>query len=105
MNEKNETLEYDEDLAVEFIHNYIPQDLKEKFTEDILYYILDLICEFYEKNDYLNEDDVEKEENELISFIVQQSEKDAIGNFLPDEILLVLRAEEAYMSTLDLDEE
>jgi len=105
MNDKNETLEYDEDLAVEFIHNYIPQDLKEKFTEDILYYILDLICEFYEKNDYLNEDDVEKEENELISFIVQQSEKDAIGNFLPDEILLVLRAEEAYMSTLDLDEE
>ena len=100
----DETFEYDEDRAVEFIHNYLPQDLKAKFTDDTLYYLLDLICEFYEKNDYLNEDDEEKEERELIAFIVQQARKDAIGNFLPEDILLVLRAEEAYMDTLDMGE-
>jgi len=101
MSDQTETFEYDEDKAVEFIHNCLPQDLKEKFPEDTLYYILDLICEFYEKNDYLNEDDEEKEEKELIAFIVQQAKKDLIGNFLSDDILLVLRAEEAYMDTLD----
>ena len=99
----SDPFEYDEDIAVEFIHNYLPQDLKVKFSKDTLYYILDLICEFYEKNDYLNEDNEEKEERELIAFIVQQSEKDAIGNFLPDDILMVLCAEDAYMNTLDIE--
>jgi len=101
MNEHNIVNEYDEDIAVDFIHNYLPQDLKEKFSKDTLYYILDLICEFYEANDYLNDDDEEKEENELISFIVTQSKKDKVGIFLPEEVILVLRAEEAYMDTLD----
>ena len=101
----DETFEYDEDVAVEFIHNYLPQDLKGIFSKDALYYILDLICEFYEKNDYLNDDDEEKEERELIAFIVQQSKKDSIGDFLPEDILIVLRAEEAYMETLDIEEE
>jgi hypothetical protein len=103
MSDKNITLEFDEDAAVEFIHNFLPQDLKEKFPNDTIYYILDLICEFYEKNDYLDEDDEEKEERELIAFIVQQAKKDAIGVFLPEDILLVLRAEGAYMDTLYLD--
>jgi hypothetical protein len=103
MSDQNEAFEYDEDVAVEFIHNHLPQDLKEKFTDDTLYYILDLICEFYEKNDYLNEDDEEKEEKELTAFIVQQAKKNAIGDFLSDDILMVLRAEEAYMNTLDIE--
>jgi len=101
MDEQNE---YDEDVAVEFIHNHLPQDLKIIFSKDTLYYILDLICEFYEQNDYLNEDDEEKEEKELIAYIVKQSKKDAIGSFLPDDVLMVLRAEEAYMETLDTEE-
>ena len=105
MNEQNGIFEYDDDVAVEFIRNYLPQDLKEKFPEDTLYYMLDLICEFYEKNDYLNEDDEEKEEKELIAFIVQQARKDAVGNFLPEDVLMVLRAEEAYTETLDLEDE
>jgi len=101
MDEQNEIFEYDEDAAVAFIGNYLPQELKVKFPDDTLYYLLDLICEFYEKNDYLNEDDEEKEERELIAFIVQQSQKDKIGDFLPEDILLVLQGEEAYMDTLE----
>ena len=105
MNDLNELLEYDDEAAVEFIYNYLPQELKEKLTEkDIIYYILDLICEFYEQNDYLNEDDEEKEEKELIAFIVQQSASDKIGVFLPEEIRLILRAETAYSDTLNISE-
>ena len=104
MSEQDELFEYDSEAAVEFIHNYLPQELKEKFTEDTIYYILDLICEFYEQNDYLNEEDEENEEKELITFIVQQSERDKVGIFLPEDILLVLRAEAAYSDTLDIYE-
>ena len=104
MNDQDEIFEYDEDAAVEFIRNYLPQDLKAKFPDDTLYYILDLLCEFYEKNDYLNDEDEEKEEKELIKFIVQQAKKDVVGDFLPEDILLVLRAETAYMDTLDVED-
>ena len=35
----------DDEKTIEFIKNYLPQDLKEKFTDDDLYYILDLIVD------------------------------------------------------------
>ena len=96
--------EYDDEIAIEFILNFLPQELKEKFPEDTLYYILDVICEFYDLHDWLNDDDEEKEERELIQFIVKQSEKDGIGRFSEEEIRLVLAAESAYCDTLDLSE-
>ena len=33
----------DDRLTVEFIKNYLPQEVKDKFTEDDLYYFLDVI--------------------------------------------------------------
>ena len=35
----------DDQKTIEFIKNYLPQDLKDKFTEDDLYYILDVIVD------------------------------------------------------------
>ena len=92
--------EYDDEAAVKFIQNYLPQELKEKFDEDTIYYILDVICEFYEKRDWLDDDDEEKEEQELVSFIIQQAQKDDIGTFSEEEIRLALTAEAAYSDTL-----
>ena len=37
----------DDRLAVESIQNYLPQEVKERFTEDDLYYFLDVIDEYY----------------------------------------------------------
>ena len=37
----------DDEKTVEFIKNYLPQDLKEKFSDDQIYYFLDLIDEYY----------------------------------------------------------
>ena len=35
----------DDEKTIEFIKNYLPQELKEKFSDDELYYFLDLIDE------------------------------------------------------------
>jgi hypothetical protein len=96
--------EYDDESAVKFIQNYLPQELKEKFSEDDIYYILDVICDFYDKKDWLSEDDEEKEEKELVKFIREQAKKDEIGDYSQDEIRLVLTAEAAYSDTLDISE-
>ena len=97
--------EYDDEMAVKFILNFLPSDLKDKFPEDTLYYMLDVICDFYEKQDWLDNEDDEWEEQELVQFIIQQSEKDKIGRFSEDEIRLVLAAEDAYCDTLELSDE
>jgi len=97
--------EYDDEMAVKFILNFLPLELKDKFPEDTLYYMLDVICEFYEQQDWLDNEDEEKEEEELVQFIIKQSEKDEIGQFTEEEIRLVLAAEGAYCDTLELSDE
>jgi hypothetical protein len=96
--------DYDEEAAVKFIQNCLPQELKKRFSDDDIYYILDVMCDFYEKNDYLDVEDEEKEEEDLIRFIIRQAQNDEIGKYTSEEIRLVLRAEEAYSDTLDISE-
>ena len=97
-----ELFEYDDEAAISFIQNHLPQELKEKFQEDTIYYLLDTICDFFEKKDFLNEDDLEKEEKELTNYLLSQSKKDDVGEFSSEEIILFLKAEEAYSDTLDV---
>jgi hypothetical protein len=96
--------EYDEEAAVKFIQNHLPQELKKKFEDDTIYYMLDVICDFYEQNDYFDNDDEEKEEKELIAYIITQAKEQEMGDFADDEIRLFLKAEEAYTDTLDIFE-
>ena len=44
----------DDEKTIEFIKNYLPQELKEKFSDDELYYFLDLIDEYYSEFSTLN---------------------------------------------------
>ena len=37
----------DDQKTIEFINNNLPQDLKDKITEDDLYNILDVIVDYY----------------------------------------------------------
>ncbi|MDH8702337.1 hypothetical protein M2138_001698 [Dysgonomonadaceae bacterium PH5-43] len=95
---------YDDEAAIEFIQNYLPQELKEKFDDDSIYYMLDVICDFYENKNWLSDDDDEKEEQELIKFLAEQTVKDEIGDFTKEELTLFLTAEKAYSETLDFED-
>lgn len=37
----------DDEKCVEYIKNYLPQELKERFSDDQLYYFLDVINDYY----------------------------------------------------------
>ena len=54
MSDKDDLI-YDEDDSVAFIQNYLPQELKGKFSNDDINYIVDLIYEFYESKGFLDE--------------------------------------------------
>ncbi len=97
----------DDEKTIEFIKNYLPQDLKEKFSDDELYYFLDLIDEYYVESGVLDEgndeDYVDIDLEEVAKFIVKEAKKDEVGEFDPEDILFVVQGEMEYVDSLDPD--
>ena len=86
----------DDEKTIEFIKNYLPQELKEKFSDDELYYFLDLIDEYYSESGILDaqpdEDgfiDIDLEK--VVDYIVKEAKKDEMGEFDPEEMLFVVK--------------
>ncbi|WP_085536125.1 hypothetical protein [Massilibacteroides vaginae] len=104
----NEELIYDEDDAVRFIRNYLPQELKEKFSDDDINYIVDLIYEFYDTKGFFDEnahnddENVEIDEEELISFVVKNAEKDGVGKFDVEDIIFIVQGELEYCESINM---
>jgi len=103
---EEEFLPYDDDEAIKFIRNQIPQELKVKFSDDDLNYLIDLIYEFYEEKGFLNDDDTEVDIDldELTAYVVKQAKKDKVGIYTEDEISFVVDAEIAYCDSLGVFE-
>ena len=106
MSDKNDFL-YDEDDSLAFIQNYLPQELKGKFSNDDINYIVDLIYEFYESKGFFDDDsdeneDVEIDEDELTQFVVKNAQKDGVGKFLPEEITFIVQGELAYCDSIQM---
>lgn len=95
----------DDEKTVEFIKNYLPQELKEKFTDDQLYYFIDLIDEYYTSSGCLDaqpdsEGYIHIDLDEITEFIVREAKKDEIGEFDPEEIFFVVQGEMEYGNSL-----
>lgn len=98
--------DYDDEKTIEFIKNYLPQELKEKFTDDELYYFLDLIDEFYSESGILDaepdaEGFVEVDLEAVADYIVKESKKDEMGDYDPEEILFVVQGEMEFGDSLE----
>ncbi|MBQ2292745.1 MAG: hypothetical protein II245_03615 [Bacteroidaceae bacterium] len=88
----------DDRLTVEYIQSYLPQDLKDKFTEEELYYFIDVIGEYYvdllEKHS--GEEDIDIDVEEVAEFVARQAKKDKIGDFSPEDLRWVVDGELEY---------
>lgn len=93
----------DDRLTVEFIQNYLPQDVKEKFTEDELYYFLDVIDEYYvtllekaEKKGVKDNEEMDIDIDELANHLARQAKKDKMGDFDAEDLRWVVEGELEY---------
>lgn len=107
MSNQNDDFLYDDDEAVRFIQNYLPQDLKGKFSNDDILYILDLVYEYYETNGLFDdEDDDEKEieidEDEVVEYVIKNLKRDKIGRFEPEEVTFIVQGEMEYCDSLNM---
>jgi len=92
---------------VAFIRNQLPQELKEKFSDDELYYFIDVMAEYYTDSGVFDEavadDDgyVDIDLEAVAAYVVKQAKKDDMGEYEPDEILLVAQADADFMDFAD----
>ena len=88
----------DDRLTVEYIQNYLPQEVKDKFTEDDLYYFIDVIGEYYVDllDKHSGDEDIDIDVEEVAKYVAKQAKKDNMGEFDPEDIRWVVDGELEY---------
>jgi hypothetical protein len=91
---------YDDDEAVKFIKDSLPEESKGKLSDDDITYIIDLIYDFYDSSGLFNEGDDDREieinEEEVVSYVVKNALSDGIGKYDADDISLIVKGEMDY---------
>ncbi len=98
----------DDARTVAYIREHLSPEVRERFDEDDLYYILDLIVEYYttsgildaapDKNGYIDID-----ETSIANYVIEQARKDKMNDFRFEDILNIVELEGDYAAQQDCD--
>ena len=88
----------DDRQTVEYIKNYLPQDLNDRFTEDELYYFIAVIGEYYVDllDKHSGDEDIDIDVEDVAKFVAKQAKKDKMGDFDPEDLRWVVDGELEY---------
>ena len=108
VNFEDELLQDAEDDArtVEYIKNYLPQELKERFSEEELYYFLDALVEYYTESGILEaepdaEGFIDIDVEVVAQHLAKQAKKDKMGDFDPEDLRWIVEGEMEYGESLE----
>ncbi|MDR0937843.1 MAG: hypothetical protein LBN29_00585 [Mediterranea sp.] len=95
----------DDEKTIEFIKNYLPQELKEKFADDELYYFLDVMDDYYANSGILdtqpdNDGYVSIDLEAVAAYIASEARKNEMGEYEPEDILFVVQGEMEYGNSI-----
>lgn len=84
--------------TVEFIRAYLPQDLKSRFTDDDLFYFIDLLADYYVESGLLDAEPdadgfVDIDTENVAKAIAERARKEKYGDFSPEELIWVVQGE------------
>lgn len=96
----------DDEKTIEFIKNYLPLDLKDKFSDDELYYFLDVISDYYTTSGCLDvqpdkDGYIDIDLDKIVDYVVKEAKKDKIGEYDPEDILFVVQGEMEYGDSIE----
>ena len=87
------TKEFDENDAIDFIRQYIPSNIKNKYSDDDILLVIDTMYDFYEKGDeqesLYDEGDNNSDEyniNEIVNFVKKSIRKDPDNQIDMDDV-------------------
>lgn len=105
MSQENDIFEFDDDQAVEFIRPRLPQEIQNKYTNNEIIYIGDIVYDYYEKKGFFDEsknDDVDLDVDDLIAFVRQCLKKDSDAEYADEDIEFLVRGELDYEEHLGM---
>lgn len=102
----SEEMKYDEDDAIRFIRGTLSAEVSEKYSDDDILYIIDIIWEWYEKNGYLdlNSDVTEEEEHDLpklTAYVKKQLAKDKEFEMDPADVDQIVKGDLEYEKSIE----
>ena len=97
---------YEENDAVKYILSNLPSDVAEKYSDDDILLVIDIIFEFYENKGYfdlndIDESDDEFDESELFEFVKKSLKKDKDNSIDLDDVENIVRLELEYEDSID----
>lgn len=97
---------YEENDAVKYILSNLPSDVAEKYSDDDILLVIDIIFEFYENKGYfdlndIDESDDEFDESELFEFVKKSLKKDKDNPIDLDDVENIVHLELEYEDWID----
>jgi len=112
MNKEDDFL-YDDNESVKFIKNILPDDIRQKYNDDDIIYLVDLIYDFYESKGFMDDDieteedddtQVDFDEDELVAYVQNNAIADGMGKYKTEDIALIVQAELDYCESIGMFE-
>ncbi|MBR1928358.1 MAG: hypothetical protein IJ834_01270 [Paludibacteraceae bacterium] len=91
-------IEFNEEDAIRYIRNFIPEQDQQGLTDDDIQYVLDEIYEYYESKGLIDDDTAEEasiDEEEMLNFILKDAQDDDI-KISSEQIQLIVEGEYEY---------
>lgn len=97
---------FDEDRAVEFIRASLQEDIRRKYSDDDILYIIDIIWDYYDKKGLLSLDNLDTEEelldiDDLIVYVKKELTKDKNVSIDFEDIKHIVKGEIDYEESLE----
>ena len=93
----------DDEKTIQYIRERLPQELKEKFSDDEFYYFLDTIYDYYDKSGILDSNDeyIDIDIEKIAEFVAKEAKMNKIGEYDPQELYFIIEGELAYNGVID----
>lgn len=95
---------FDENDAIDFIRNYAPIAMKDKYSDNDILLLMDTMYDFYDDEDDDEEEPSDNEAyiNRIVNYVKKNLRKDPDNNIEMDDVKHLVIGEIEYENTLDI---
>lgn len=105
-------LQYDENEAIKFIRDYMPENIRDNYTDDEILNVLDMIWDYYEDNGYLEIPAADTDDglssspaaDDLLKYVNKMLGKDKLAVVDSDDVHYIVEGELAYEKSIGLED-
>jgi len=109
--DKDEDFLYDDNESVKFIKNHIPESVRDKYNDDDIVYIVDLIYDYYDSKGFMDDnfnesedDSIDFDEYELVAYVIKNASSDGQGDYTAEDVAIIVQAELDYCESIGMFE-